>query len=70
MSIRLERCHKRRVLFRPEDSRCIKPTRRDNRSAGVLATPKIVGASKRLTEFKQAHLTDAMFPRSLHGSVR
>ena len=32
------------ALFRPEDTRCGKSTRRDNRSARVLATPKIVCA--------------------------
>ena len=39
VSIRLEGAASVAALFCPEDTRCTKSTRRDNRSARVLATP-------------------------------
>ena len=49
------------------NSRCIKSTRRDSRSARVLAAPKFVGAWKRLTHLiVQADIDAASFIARLY----
>jgi hypothetical protein len=56
------------AIFRPKNSHCIKSKRRDNRSAGVLAIPKVgraplVGGSKLVSSHSQANQLSSLLLR-------